>query len=477
MKKLKAERDIILLLDFSTDWIPEGSSVANEAKLMGFENQYIFVPSSGTSGYGALLLYNDNVDFEYCGNITANVKVGHLLVNVGGKTVDLYFGNNIDGSGMDKLKVKIEENYQLTGNDFVIMGGNVSTAPGGIYNVEGLELNVTFDGLGTSVGEGVALSDGMAHSGKSWYSLSDLAAMGGEGSFNGSFYHHAAATTIQFYNKYYVTSVENGTISTGISTGKFAAGTTVTLTAGAAPEGMVFDKWVVEGNATLENANSVTTTFTMPAGDVKVTATYKEAPSSFEVTVNGVVVGYYNAGATVTLTAEEQTGKTFNKWTATGVTLSDATSKTISFTMPAGNVSLTASYYKTENAVVVWNVSYNSANYSDFQHEYAAGLMKDNVSPEVLVICGVDLAKCGNTAQQEAEFWGYAYGSFVANQPGSTRGTLLMSVYPITEMTDGGIITSGQVQMCTATSTPSTSPPPRPSSWPRSPASITRNNS
>ena len=54
---------------------------------------------------------------------------------------------------------------------------------------------------------------------------------------------------------------------------------TVTLTAGAAPSGKVFDKWeVVSGGITLADANSATTTFTMPASAVSVKATYKNAP-------------------------------------------------------------------------------------------------------------------------------------------------------------------------------------------------------
>ena len=60
---------------------------------------------------------------------------------------------------------------------------------------------------------------------------------------------------------------------------KATMGTTVTLTAGAAPSGKVFDKWeVVSGGITLADANSATTTFVMPASAVSVKATYKNAP-------------------------------------------------------------------------------------------------------------------------------------------------------------------------------------------------------
>ncbi len=65
------------------------------------------------------------------------------------------------------------------------------------------------------------------------------------------------------------------TIGAGSEISKAAKGTTITLTANAAPDGKVFDKWVVEsGNTTLEDANSETTTFIMPDSEVSVKATY-----------------------------------------------------------------------------------------------------------------------------------------------------------------------------------------------------------
>ena len=69
------------------------------------------------------------------------------------------------------------------------------------------------------------------------------------------------------------------TVGAGTEITKAAEGTTVTLTANAAPSGKVFDKWeVVSGGIILADANSATTTFTMPASAVSVKATYKDAP-------------------------------------------------------------------------------------------------------------------------------------------------------------------------------------------------------
>ena len=55
-------------------------------------------------------------------------------------------------------------------------------------------------------------------------------------------------------------------------------GTTVTLTANAAPAGKVFDGWVViSGGVTLADASAGMTTFSMPCENVEITATFRDA--------------------------------------------------------------------------------------------------------------------------------------------------------------------------------------------------------
>ena len=82
----------------------------------------------------------------------------------------------------------------------------------------------------------------------------------------------------------YIVTVIKGTatLAAGIPiTDKIAQNTVVTVTADAPEAGKVFDKWVVlEGNVTLADATKATTTFTMPGNDVKLEATYKDAPPS-----------------------------------------------------------------------------------------------------------------------------------------------------------------------------------------------------
>ena len=96
---------------------------------------------------------------------------------------------------------------------------------------------------------------------------------------SGTTYEVSSDTT--FYaiweSKEYSIIVTDGkaTIGAGSEISKAAQGTTITLTANVAPDGKVFDKWVVEsGNTTLEDANSETTTFIMPDSEVSVKATY-----------------------------------------------------------------------------------------------------------------------------------------------------------------------------------------------------------
>ena len=82
----------------------------------------------------------------------------------------------------------------------------------------------------------------------------------------------------------YTLTVIKGTASVAAGTpitDKIEQNTVVTVTADAPEAGKVFDKWVVlEGNVTLADVTKATTTFTMPGNDVKLEATYKDAPPS-----------------------------------------------------------------------------------------------------------------------------------------------------------------------------------------------------
>ena len=142
----------------------------------------------------------------------------------------------------------------------------------------------------------------------------------------------------------YNVTVTGGTASVGAGTPitKATMGTTVTLTAGTAPTGQVFDKWeVVSGGITLADANSATTTFTMPASAVSVKATYKTTPvTTYNLTtqVNG---GHgtisasktgLTAGSTETITFNPEVGYEIDTVTVNG-TATSVSGNTLNVTM------------------------------------------------------------------------------------------------------------------------------------------------
>ena len=86
----------------------------------------------------------------------------------------------------------------------------------------------------------------------------------------------------------YAVTVTGGTatVAAGTTITRAMEGVEVTVTADAPETGKIFDKWVVKaGGVTLANETSATTTFTMPGNDVRIEATYKDAPPSHSVYV------------------------------------------------------------------------------------------------------------------------------------------------------------------------------------------------
>ena len=127
------------------------------------------------------------------------------------------------------------------------------------------------------------------------------------------------------------------------------AGETVTITANPAPTGKVFDKWTCETagvTIVFESATSSTTTFVMPASNVKIQAHFRdiEAAPSIEIKVNGGTgAGTYKEGDSVTITANDPAeGKVFKGWQdESGKIVS--TDKAYTFTVN-GETTLTAVY-------------------------------------------------------------------------------------------------------------------------------------
>ena len=90
------------------------------------------------------------------------------------------------------------------------------------------------------------------------------------------------------------------------------------------------------------DTTKATISFKMPANKVTLKAQYKK--NTYTLTVDGVDE-QRDFEENVTVTAQPVEGKTFTGWEVTGLPADvDTTKATISFTMPANNVTLKAQY-------------------------------------------------------------------------------------------------------------------------------------
>jgi uncharacterized repeat protein (TIGR02543 family) len=140
---------------------------------------------------------------------------------------------------------------------------------------------------------------------------------------------------------WYTLTVTNGTAGSG----PYTNGTQVLITASNAPRGQAFARWA-GSTQVVASVNSSNTTVTMPAQDVFLTATYTNLTGWYTLTVNnGFGGGTYTNGALVWVAADApEAGKTFKGWTGAVLYVASVASSTTPVTMPAKNISITATY-------------------------------------------------------------------------------------------------------------------------------------
>ena len=119
-------------------------------------------------------------------------------------------------------------------------------------------------------------------------------------------------------------------------------------------EGKTFTGWEVTGLPTDVDTTKATISFKMPANNVTLKAQYNEiVPEKYTVTMGDEDTDYA-VDADVSITAPEKDGYTFTGWDAVGVPEgTDTTSETISFKMPANNVTLKPQYEKNTYTLTV----------------------------------------------------------------------------------------------------------------------------
>ena len=256
-----------------TEWYHNGTKMSASDTFAAGETYKVYVIVYPDSGYE----FADNPTVTFNGS-----KTGTLRTN--GKDFINYYAEFTPENGIiDSVDVKITEPVAgAQPQNAVSNTANVSVSITEWYhNGTKMSASDTFAAGETYKVHVIVYPD-------SGYEFADNPTATFNGSKTGTLYlngkdfiNYYAEFTIPAASTEYTITVTDGkaTVGAGTEISKAAEGTTVTLTANAAPADKVFDKWeVVSGSITLADANSATTTFTMPAGAVSVKATYKDKP-------------------------------------------------------------------------------------------------------------------------------------------------------------------------------------------------------
>jgi hypothetical protein len=169
----------------------------------------------------------------------------------------------------------------------------------------------------------------------------------------------------------YTVSESKYTLTVDDKSTEHVAGEKLSFTA-AEKDGYTFTGWEVTGLPADVDTTKVTISFTMPANNVTLKAQYTEnAPETYELKVTDATITLKDGGAVADLTAvpvdtelvataPEKDGYTFTGWEVAGLPADvDTTKATISFKMPANNVTLKAQY--TENAPETYELKVTDA--------------------------------------------------------------------------------------------------------------------
>lgn len=196
------------------------------------------------------------------------------------------------------------ENHQSASKEKVTLSGGIATVNAGLIR----PCTVTFAGgekgsvspvtvkifpgqtLGDVLNQAPSVTPTSGHKHTGWYRGTETTLITNEQLLEQTI---AGDTTFTAqYSTLYTVTVEGSHAAT-TGEGQYAAGTTVTIDAGS-PSGLTFKGWTVTSdNATLVDATNTTTTFTMPAGNVTVTANWvsdtaiKVAPANIIIYMGG----------------------------------------------------------------------------------------------------------------------------------------------------------------------------------------------
>ena len=134
-----------------------------------------------------------------------------------------------------------------------------------------------------------------------------------------------------------------GDISVSSNTGYYNDQITLTATPS---DGYQFSSWSTDPSVTITS-----NTFNMPNGNISVTANFTKIDYTINSSVSPAGAGTVTLGAqtanigdVITISATPASGYAFSGWSATAGTITDSSSASTTFTVPASNVTITATF-------------------------------------------------------------------------------------------------------------------------------------
>ena len=210
-----------------------------------------------------------------------------------------------------------------------------------------------------------------------------------------------------------ITTPSNGTVTTSPSGTAYEA-STVTITATPDSGYAVSAVSVTQGGSPVSTTPVDAThyTFTMPSGDVTVAVTFARVYTITTSASNGTIAVSPSttamAGETITITATPGDGYAFSSWSVTGATPASTTTNPTTFTMPAGDVNVSATFVTAKtitrliasiddvaaagvsSGVQAGVYSLNNATESDLTVTYDGTIVTDAINDNGSVMYDVD---------------------------------------------------------------------------------------